>query len=117
MGTKSLLPALAALILVALTTLGCAELASVTPSVTVDVVARQRVDDAGERWSWAVGARLGTRLGASSGSADDPDDAPDAAPTAGAEALRCNVAPLCVWEVSARARALARARAWVEEEP
>jgi len=117
MRTKSLLPPLAALTVAALTTPGCAELASVTPSVTVDVVARQRVDDAGERWSWAVGARLGTRLGSSAGTADDPDDELDVGPAAGGGALGCSVAPLCVWEADARARALARVRAWAGEEP
>lgn len=111
------------LALAALSALGCAELATLAPSVTIDLAARQRVDDAGERWSWAIGGRLGTRLdlAARSGAPEGDDVWPDAAGTDGAAAvpaLGCRVAPLCVWEARARARALARARAaCAEEEP
>jgi len=118
MRTQDLMPALAAL-----AALGCAELAAIAPSVTIDVAATHRDDSRstegeGAAWSWGVGCRLGARLGAVppgelGGVSDHPAGELEPLPSS-----RCRIAPICAWEARARARAIARARAVsIEEEP
>ena len=105
----------AAVCLVAGGSLGCAELARATPSLTVDASAfrrRQRTEtrDA-DAWSWGVGVRLGGAMGVppTSLAPEEPSEDPPAP-----RGSSCRVPAVCEWEARARSRAIERARVVLE---
>jgi hypothetical protein len=99
---------------------GCADVARIAPSLTIEAVGSRRVSSTGsgdqEHWAWGASARLGGALEPAP-LAITPERALARPPIPTSRTSACRIPTVCAWEARARAEALARARAIASEEP